>query len=34
MSTKRIRLGDNLKILRNKNGMTQEQLADKIYVSR
>lgn len=29
-----IRFGTNLKILRNKNGMTQEQLAEKIYVRR
>lgn len=29
-----IRFGTNLKILRNKNEMTQEQLAEKIYVSR
>ena len=29
-----IRFGTNLKILRNKNEMTQEQLAEKIYVQR
>lgn len=34
MLKERIRFGSNLKILRNKNEMTQEQLAQMIYVSR
>lgn len=29
-----IRFGNNLKVLRNKSEMTQEQLAEKIYVTR
>ena len=34
MLRERVRFGSNLKILRNKSEMTQEQLAQMIYVSR
>ncbi|MCH5259018.1 MAG: helix-turn-helix transcriptional regulator [Lachnospiraceae bacterium] len=34
MNRKMIRFGENIKILRNKNGWTQEQLANEIYVTR
>lgn len=34
MNRKMVRFGENIKILRNKNGWTQEQLANEIYVTR
>lgn len=34
MSRKVVRFGDNIKILRNRLGLTQEQLAERIFVTR
>lgn len=34
MNRKMVRFGENIKILRNKNGLTQEQLANAICVTR
>lgn len=34
MNRKMVRFGENIKILRNKNGWTQEQLANELYVTR
>lgn len=32
--SRRVRFGDNIKILRSRNKMTQQDLADKLHVAR
>ena len=34
MNGRKVRFGENIKVLRSKNGITQEQLAEAVHVAR